>query len=126
MTEAEIIPDDLSPTDALRATEEALRQAVHNSDPTNPSGGIVSAADIYTVIGALGYALELVPELLGHLVALVDLHEARLAASDGSKPADRIAAAHRALRDALDGLAAARTRLGEAQSALAPISGPLS
>ncbi len=79
-------PDDLPPiTEAMtaagaaRAAEEALRQAAHAS-----WSGVSTAADVYTVFGAVGYSLELVPQLLGQLTAWLEKHQDALDVSEAA------------------------------------------
>ena len=82
-------PDDLPPiTEAMtaagaaRAAEEALRQAAHAS-----WSGVSTAADVYTVFGAVGYSLELVPQLLDQLTAWLEAHHGQLDVSDADTTA---------------------------------------
>ncbi len=62
---------------AARAAEEALRQAAHAS-----WDGVTTAADVYTVFGAVGYSLELIPQLLDQLTAWLEKHQDRLDVSE--------------------------------------------
>jgi hypothetical protein len=121
-------PDDLPPiTEAMtaagaaRAAEEALRQAAHAS-----WSGVSTAADVYTVFGAVGYSLELVPQLLGQLTAWLEKHQDALDVSeaDGSAAA-RIAEVRAAVTVAAEAIDASRDRVAAAQTALAPIFGPV-
>jgi hypothetical protein len=121
-------PDDLPPiTEAMtaagaaRAAEEALRQAAHAS-----WSGVSTAADVYTVFGAVGYSLELVPELLDQLTAWLEAHDGELDVSEpDSTAAVKIAEVRAAVISAVEAIDAGRTRLASAQAALAPIFGPV-
>jgi hypothetical protein len=121
-------PDDLPPiTEAMtaagaaRAAEEALRQAAHAS-----WSGVSTAADVYTVFGAVGYSLELVPQLLDQLTAWLEAHHGELDVSDAdSTAAARIAEVRADVAAAVEAIDAGRTRLASAQAALAPIFGPV-
>jgi hypothetical protein len=121
-------PDDLPPiTEAMtaagaaRAAEEALRQAAHAS-----WSGVSTAADVYTVFGAVGYSLELVPQLLDQLTGWLEKHQDGLDVSeaDGSAAA-RIAEVRAAVTAAAEAIDASRDRVAAAQTALAPIFGPI-
>ena len=122
MTEPEAPPitEAMSAPAAARAAEEALRQAAHAS-----WSGIATAADVYTVFGALSYSLELVPQLLDQLTAWLEKHHHELGATDGDTPADRITAIRTAVTATTESLDTARTRLSTAQSTLAPLYGPV-
>ena len=121
-------PDDLPPiTEAMtaagaaRAAEEALRQAAHAS-----WSGVSTAADVYTVFGAVGYSLELLPELLDQLTAWLEAHDGELDVSEADSTAVvRIAEVRAAVTAAVEAIDAGRTRLASAQAALAPIFGPV-
>ena len=121
-------PDDLPPiTEAMtaagaaRAAEEALRQAAHAS-----WSGVSTAADVYTVFGALGYSLELMPELLDQLTAWLEAHDGELDVSEAdSTAAAKIAEVRAEVTAAVEAIDAGRTRLASAQAALAPIFGPV-
>ena len=121
-------PDDLPPiTEAMtaagaaRAAEEALRQAAHAS-----WSGVSTAADVYTVFGAVGYSLELLPELLDQLTAWLEAHDGELDVSEAdSTAAAKIAEVRAEVTAAVEAIDAGRTRLASAQAALAPIFGPV-
>ena len=121
-------PDDLPPiTEAMtaagaaRAAEEALRQAAHAS-----WSGVSTAADVYTVFGAVGYSLELVPQLLDQLTAWLEAHDGELDVSEAdSTAAAKIAEVRAEVTAAAEAIDAGRTRLASAQAALAPIFGPV-
>ena len=121
-------PDDLPPiTEAMtaagaaRAAEEALRQAAHAS-----WSGVSTAADVYTVFGAVGYSLELLPELLDQLTAWLEAHDGELDVSEADSTAVvKIAEVRAAVTAAVEAIDAGRTRLASAQAALAPIFGPV-
>lgn len=106
---------------AARAAEEALRQAAHAS-----WDGVTSAADVYSVFGAVGYSLELIPELLDQLTAWLETHQDRLDVSeaDTSAPA-RIAEVRAQVANAAETITAARADVATAQAALAPVFGPI-
>ncbi|HYT10715.1 MAG TPA: hypothetical protein VEL73_08655 [Mycobacteriales bacterium] len=124
MTETEDVPmitEAMTATDAARAAEEALRQAVHAS-----WSGVSTAADIYTVFGAVGYSLELLPQLLDQLAGWLEAHHGSLGVSDESgSAANRIAEVRAEIAAALEALGAGRERLASAQAALAPVFGPV-
>ena len=121
-------PDDLPPiTEAMtaagaaRAAEEALRQAAHAS-----WSGVSTAADVYTVFGAVGYSLELMPQLLDQLTAWLEKHQGELDVSEAdSTAAARIAEVRAAVTAAAEAIDAGRGRVASAQAALAPIFGPV-
>jgi hypothetical protein len=121
-------PDDLPPiTEAMtaagaaRAAEEALRQAAHAS-----WSGVSTAADVYTVFGAVGYSLELVPQLLDQLTAWLEAHHGELDVSAAdSTAAAKIAEVRTEVAAAVEAIDAGRARLASAQAALAPIFGPV-
>lgn len=121
-------PDDLPPiteamaaTGAARAAEEALRQAVHAS-----WSGVSTAADVYTVFGAVGYSIELIPQLLEQLTSWLEKHQDQLDVSDtGTTAAERIAAVRTEVSAAVTVLDSGRETLSRAQSALAPVFGPI-
>jgi len=121
-------PDDLPPiTEAMtaagaaRAAEEALRQAAHAS-----WSRVSTAADVYTVFGAVGYSLELVPELLDQLTAWLEKHQDELDVSEpDSTAATRIAEVRAAVATAAEAIDTDRERVAAAQAALAPIFGPV-
>jgi hypothetical protein len=121
-------PDDLPPiteamtaTGAARAAEEALRQAAHAS-----WDGVSTAADVYTVFGAVGYSLELVPQLLDQLTGWLEKHQGELDVSDaGSTAAEKIAEVRAAVASAAEAIDTGRERVAGAQAALAPVFGPV-
>jgi hypothetical protein len=121
-------PDDLPPiseamsaADAARAAEEALRQAVHAS-----WSGVSTAADVYTVFGAVGYSLELLPQLLDQLTGWLEAHHGQLGVSDqDTTVATQVGEVRAQVTVALDALGTGRERLAGAQTALAPLFGPL-
>jgi hypothetical protein len=121
-------PDDLPPiTEAMtaagaaRAAEEALRQAAHAS-----WSGVSTAADVYTVFGAVGYSLELVPQLLDQLTGWLEAHSADLDVSEvDTTAAARIAEVRADVTAAAEAIGAGRARVAAAQAALAPIFGPV-
>ena len=106
---------------AARAAEEALRQAAHAS-----WDGVATAADVYTVFGAVGYSLELIPQLLDQLTAWLEKHQDRLDVSDADTTvAARIADVRTSVAAAVETISAGRTGVAAAQASLAPIFGPL-
>ena len=106
---------------AARAAEEALRQAAHAS-----WDGVSTAADVYTVFGAVGYSLELIPQLLDQLTAWLEKHQDRLDVSEAdTSAAARIAQVRKDVATAVDTIGAGRADVARAQSALAPIFGPV-
>jgi hypothetical protein len=111
--------------DAARAAEEAMRLAVHSTDAASEWPGLAGAADVYEVLGALGYTLELLPQLLGQLTGWLDAHAADLHVDGSVGPDERMAAVRTDLAAALTALAEGRTQLAAAQAALAPVSGPV-
>ncbi len=121
-------PDDLPPiteamtaTGAARAAEEALRQAAHAS-----WDGVSTAADVYTVFGAVGYSLELVPQLLDQLTGWLEKHQGELDVSDaGATAAAKIAEVRAAVASAAEAIDTGRERVAGAQAALAPVFGPV-
>ena len=121
-------PDDLPPiTEAMtaagaaRAAEEALRQAAHAS-----WSGVSTAADVYTVFGAVGYSLELVPQLLDQLTAWLEEHHGELDVSEAdSTAAAKITEVRAEVAAAVEAIDAGRIRLASAQAALAQIFGPV-
>ena len=123
MTEPEAPPitEAMSAPAAARAAEEALRQAAHASWT-----GISTAADVYKVFGAVSYSLELVPQLLDQLTAWLEKNQGSLDTTEGDPPAQRVAAIRAAVSSAVEAVDAGRGRLAEAQSALAPLYGPVS
>jgi hypothetical protein len=115
------ITEAMTAAGAARAAEEALRQAAHAS-----WSGVSTAADVYTVFGAVGYSLELIPELLDQLTAWLEKHQDRLDISDSaSTVADRIADARSDVTAAMETIARGRTGVASAQAALAPVFGPV-
>lgn len=122
------ITEAMSAVGAARAAEEALRQAAHAS-----WDGVKTAADVYTVFGAVGYSLELIPQLLDQLTSWLEKHEGRLDVSApesgaGSAPAsaaERIAAVRAEVTAAAGTIATGRAGVASAQSALAPVFGPV-
>jgi hypothetical protein len=106
---------------AARAAEEALRQAAHAS-----WDGVATAADVYTVFGAVGYSLELIPQLLDQLTAWLEKHQDRLDVSDADTTvAARIADVRTDVAAAAEAIATGRSGVARAQAALAPIYGPI-
>ena len=106
---------------AARAAEEALRQAAHAS-----WDGVTTAADVYTVFGAVGYSLELIPQLLDQLTAWLEKHQDRLDVSEADTSAvARIAQVRKDVAAAVDTIGAGRADVASAQAALAPIFGPV-
>jgi hypothetical protein len=131
MTEPDVVSDvagigePMTAVAAVRAAEEALRQAAHSSDPSGgPVDGITSAADAYTVLGGLGYALELFPQLLAQVGDWLDRQGGALRTDDGDA-AERVAAMRAEVGPATEALAVARDRVAAAQAALAPVYGPV-
>ncbi len=124
MTEPDDVPqitEAMTAVGAARAAEEALRQAAHAS-----WDGVSTAADVYTVFGAVGYSLELMPQLLDQLTAWVEKHEHELDVSDvDSTVAARVAEVRAAVGAAAEAIGAGRERVAGAQAALAPIFGPV-
>lgn len=124
MTEPEDLPpitEAMAATGAARAAEEALRQAVHAS-----WSGVSTAADVYTVFGAVGYSIELIPQLLEQLTSWLEKHQDQLDVSDtGTTAAERIAAVRTEVSAAATVLDSGRETLARAQSALAPVFGPI-
>ena len=108
------ITEAMTAPDAARTAEEALRQAAHAS-----WDGVTTAADVYTVFGAVGYSLELIPQLLDQLTAWLEKHQDRLDVSeaDTSAPA-RIADARTDVTAAIETITAGRAGVATAQSAL--------
>jgi hypothetical protein len=99
---------------------------VHSTDPSRGWPGLSGAADVYAVLGALGYTFELLPQLLDQLTGWLDAHAAGLQLEDAQAVSDeRLAAFHRNLDAALVALDQSRDRLAHAQAALAPVSGPV-
>ena len=130
MTEPDVVSDvpalgdPMTAVAAVQAAEEALRQAAHSTDPRGgPVDGIRSAAEAYTVLGGLGYVLELFPQLLTQVADWLDGQAGGLHTDDGAV-ADRLAALRAEVGPATEALATARDRVGSAQSALAPVYGP--
>jgi hypothetical protein len=115
------ITEAMSAPDAARTAEEALRQAAHAS-----WDGVTTAADVYTVFGAVGYSLELIPQLLDQLTAWLEKHQDRLDVSetDTSAPA-RIAEARTHVTAAIETITTSRAIVATAQAALAPVFGPV-
>jgi hypothetical protein len=111
--------------DAVRAAEEAMRAAVHATDGSGEWSGVAGAADVYAVLGALGYTLELLPQLLGQLTGWLDAHAADLVVDGTGDARERLAAVRTDLDAALATLSTGRDQLASAQSALAPVSGPV-
>ncbi|MFL6114539.1 MAG: hypothetical protein ACJ786_24770 [Catenulispora sp.] len=115
------ITEAMTAPGAARAAEEALRQAAHAS-----WDGVATAADVYSVFGAVGYSLELIPQLLDQLTAWLEKHQDGLdvSATDTSV-ATRIADVRRDVSAAVETIAAGRAGVASAQAALAPIFGPV-
>ncbi len=130
MTETEdvlSIEEPAGAADAVRAAEEAMRTAVHSTDGSTGWPGLTGAADVYAVLGALGYTLELLPQLLDQLTGWLDAHAGALQVEDAEgAPYQRLTAFRADLAAAVEALAAGRDKLASAQAALAPISGPVS
>lgn len=124
MTESDNLPpitEAMTAAGAARAAEEALRQAAHAS-----WSGVSTAADVYTVFGAVGYSLELVPQLLDQLTAWLEAHQAQLdVADEGASATAKIAEIRAEVAAAAEALGAGRARVATAQAALAPIFGPV-
>jgi hypothetical protein len=124
MTEPDDVPpitEAMTAAGAARAAEEALRQAAHAS-----WDGVSTAADVYTVFGAVGYSLELVPQLLDQLTAWLEKHEGQLDVSEADTTAGaRIAEIRAAVTAAAEAIDTGRERVATAQAALAPIFGPV-
>jgi len=115
------ITEAMSAPGAARAAEEALRQAAHAS-----WDGVGTAADVYTVFGAVGYSLELVPQLLDQLTAWLEKHQDRLDVSEAdTTAAARIAEVRKDVTAAMETITAGRAGVASAQAALAPIFGPV-
>jgi hypothetical protein len=115
------ITEAMTAPDAARAAEEALRQAAHAS-----WDGVTTAADVYTVFGAVGYSLELIPQLLDQLTAWLEKHQDRLDVSDvDTTVAARIADVRTSVAAAAESIDTGRSGVAAAQAALAPIFGPL-
>jgi len=129
------IDEPASAADAVRVAEEAMRTAVHSTDASTGWPGITGAADVYAMLGALGYTFELLPQLLDQLTEWLDAHAAVLHADgahvDGAHgvgdggPRDRLAKLRTDLAAALAAVGEGRGRLASAQAELAPVSGPL-
>jgi len=93
------ITEAMAAPTAARAAEEALRQAAHAS-----WDGVTTAADVYTVFGAVGYSLELIPQLLDQLTAWLEKHQDRLDVSDlDTSVATRVAEVRRNVTAACSG-----------------------
>ena len=115
------ITEAMTAVGAARAAEEALRQAAHAS-----WSGVTTAADVYTVFGAVGYSLELIPDLLDQLTAWLEKHQDRLDVSEpDSTAASRIADVRADVSAAIETIAKARAGVADAQAALAPVFGPV-
>jgi hypothetical protein len=115
------ITEAMSAVGAARAAEEALRQAAHAS-----WSGVSTAADVYAVFGAVGYSLELIPDLLDQLTAWLEKHQDRLDVSAAdTTAAARIAAARADVTAATKTIAQGRAGVASAQAALAPVFGPV-
>jgi hypothetical protein len=115
------ITEAMSAPGAARAAEEALRQAAHAS-----WDGVTTAADVYAVFGAVGYSLELIPQLLDQLTAWLEKHQDRLDVSDAeTSAAARIAEVRTQVANATETINAGRAGVATAQAALAPVFGPV-
>ena len=114
------ITEAMTAPGAARAAEEALRQAAHAA-----WSGTSTAADVYTVYGAVGYSLELIPDLLNQVTAWLEKHAHELDSSaEGSTAGQQIALVRAELDAAAGTIAAGRDGVARAHAALAPISGP--
>jgi len=115
------ITEAMTAVGAARAAEEAMRQAAHAS-----WSGVSTAADVYTVFGAVGYSLELIPQLLDQLTAWLEKHQDQLDVSEADTTAAARIAGVRADVDAtVDTIATGRAGVASAQAALAPVFGPV-
>jgi hypothetical protein len=115
------ITEAMTAPGAARAAEEALRQAAHAS-----WDGVSTAADVYTVFGAVGYSLELVPQLLDQLTTWLEKHADRLDVSDAETTvAARIADVRTSVAAAVETIGIGRSSVAAAQAALAPLFGPV-
>jgi hypothetical protein len=115
------ITEAMTAVGAARAAEEALRQAAHAS-----WSGVSTAADVYTVFGAVGYSLELIPDLLDQLTAWLEKHQDQLQTSEaGSTATARIADVRHDVSTTIETIAKARAGVAGAQAALAPVFGPI-
>jgi hypothetical protein len=115
------ITEAMTAVGAARAAEEALRQAAHAS-----WSGVSTAADVYTVFGAVGYSLELIPDLLDQLTAWLEKHQDQLQTSEADSTATaRIADVRNDVSTTIETIAKARAGVAGAQAALAPIYGPI-
>ena len=115
------ITEAMSAPGAARAAEEALRQAAHAS-----WDGVNTAADVYTVFGAVGYSLELIPQLLDQLTAWLEKHQDRLDVAEAdTSAAARIAEVRKDVAAAVETIGVGRAGVASAQAALAPIFGPV-
>ena len=115
------ITEAMTAAGAARAAEEALRQAAHAS-----WSGTSTAADVYTVFGAVGYSLELIPQLLDQLTAWLEKHAHELGVSDdATTAAARIAEVRRDVDAAGVTIGTGRAGVASAQAALAPVFGPV-
>jgi hypothetical protein len=115
------ITEAMTAVGAARNAEEALRQAAHAS-----WSGVGTAADVYAVFGAVGYSLELIPDLLDQLTAWLEKHQDRLDVSEaGTTAAARIADARTSVTAAMQTIAQGRAGVATAQAALAPVFGPV-
>jgi hypothetical protein len=120
------LDDPADAAEAVRTAEEAMRTAVHSTDPSNGWPGLTGAADVYAVLGALGYTFDLLPQLLDQLAGWLDAHAGGLQVEDAwEAPADRLPAVRAALDAAVAALKLSRDRLASAQAALASVSGPV-
>ena len=124
MTEPDDVPtitEAMAAADAARAAEEALRQAVHAS-----WSGVSTAADVYSVFGAVGYSLELLPQLLDQLTGWLEAHHGQLDVSDvDTTVAAKVGEVRAEVAAAVAALETGRERLASAQAALAPLFGPV-
>jgi len=115
------ITEAMAAPTAARAAEEALRQAAHAS-----WDGVTTAADVYTIFGAVGYSLELIPQLLDQLTAWLEKHQDRLDVSDlDTSVATRVTEVRRNVTAAVETIGDGRAGVASAQAALAPIFGPV-
>jgi hypothetical protein len=115
------ITEAMTAVGAARTAEEALRQAAHAS-----WSGVSTAADVYTVFGAVGYSLEIIPDLLDQLTAWLEKHQDGLDVSDTeTSVAARLADVRADVTAAMETIGKGRNGVASAQAALAPVFGPV-